>query len=95
VTGDRHSAASLTPQVNSALISIAADAVRKGDVDTLERALNAGVVTDAITPRGDSLLMLAAYYGHVDAVETLLARGADPNKTDAKGQTPLASRSKG
>ncbi len=34
--------------------------------------------------------MLAAYHGHADAVEALLARGADPNRLSDRGQSPLA-----
>jgi hypothetical protein len=78
----------ITPEVIAALAGVAADAARGGDLETLERALNAGVAPNTATPRGDSLL--AAYYGQAGAVSLLLARGADPNQTDAKGQTPLA-----
>jgi ankyrin repeat protein len=80
----------VTPEVAANLITVAADAVRGGDLDTLERTLNAGVAATAVTPRGDSLLMLAAYHGRAEAVQVLLARGADPNQRDAKGQPPLA-----
>jgi ankyrin repeat protein len=34
--------------------------------------------------------MLAACHGHAASVRLLLAKGADPNLVDAKGQTPLA-----
>ena len=80
----------ITPDVRAALAGMAADAARRGDLDTLERALNAGVAVNTATPRGDSLLMLAAYYDQAAAVRLLLARGADPHQTDAKGQTPLS-----
>ena len=90
MTFDRTGGIPLTPDVRAALAGIATDAARRGDLDTLERALNAGVAVDTATPRGDSLLMLAAYYDQAAAVRLLLARGADPNHTDAKGQTPLA-----
>ena len=90
VTSEPHPGVVLTPEVSAALATMAANAARSGDVDTLERALNAGVAPNAATPRGDSLLTPAAYYGEVAAVRLLLARGADPNQTDAKGQTPLA-----
>ena len=34
--------------------------------------------------------MLAAYHGHVAAVSTLIERGADVNRRNDRGQTPLA-----
>ena len=34
--------------------------------------------------------MLAAYHGHPDLLAALLKRGADPNRTNDHGQTPLA-----
>lgn len=37
-----------------------------------------------------SQLMLAAYYGHVDLVKLLIQHGADPNRLNDKGQSPLA-----
>ena len=44
-----------------ALVALAADAARNGDLDTLERTLAAGMVVNATTPRGDSLLMPASH----------------------------------
>ena len=34
--------------------------------------------------------MLAAYHGHAELVALLLARGADPNTLNDRGQSPLA-----
>jgi ankyrin repeat protein len=34
--------------------------------------------------------MLAAYHGHADTVRALLARGADADRANDRGQTPLA-----
>ena len=48
----------LTPEVSAALATMAANAARSSDLDTLERALSAGVAPNVVTPRGDSLLML-------------------------------------
>ena len=72
------------------LVALAIDAARSGDTDTLTRAIAAGVSVKATSPRGDSLLMLACYYGHAAAVGALIDRGADVNQLDARGQTPLA-----
>jgi hypothetical protein len=34
--------------------------------------------------------MLASYHGHVDLVKLLLRHGADPNRLNDRGQSPLA-----
>lgn len=34
--------------------------------------------------------MLASYYGHAELVKLLLQHGADPNRLNDKGQSPLA-----
>jgi ankyrin repeat protein len=41
--------------------------------------------------KGDTLLMLATYHGHEPAVDELLKRGADPDRSNDRGQTPLAA----
>jgi uncharacterized protein len=63
---------------------------REGDTDTVAAYVDAGVPVNLTNERGDSLVMLAAYYGHAPAVRALLDRGADPDKPNDKGQTPLA-----
>ena len=52
--------------------------------------VDAGVPADLTNDRGDSLVMLAAYHGHADAVRALLARGAEADRVNDRGQTPLA-----
>ena len=71
------------------LAQLAADSARAGDVQTLALVLAGGVPVGTTTPRGESLLMLAAYHDRLDAVRLLLKSGADPDQRDAKGQTPL------
>jgi len=66
------------------------DAARAGDDAMLGEYIDAGVFVDLSNDRGDTLLMLAAYSGRLDAVKALLARGADANRPNDKGQTPLA-----
>ena len=34
--------------------------------------------------------MLAAYYGHAELVKFLIQHGADPNRLNDRGQSPLA-----
>jgi hypothetical protein len=39
---------------------------------------------------GNTLLMLASYANHIDLTKSLLARGADPNRLNDRGQSILA-----
>lgn len=64
-------------------------AATANDTVELTRLLDAGQPIDARDHRGYSPLMLAAYAGHREAFELLLARGADPNTADAAGNTVL------
>ncbi|MEU7767456.1 ankyrin repeat domain-containing protein [Nocardia sp. NPDC049190] len=66
------------------------DFARRGDAAGLAAFVDAGVPVNLTNDAGDTLLMLAAYHGHDDAVAALLERSADPNRTNDKGQTPLA-----
>ncbi|MFD5753091.1 ankyrin repeat domain-containing protein [Streptomyces sp. NPDC127033] len=66
------------------------DLARTGEAETLAAYVDAGVPANLTNDRGDSLLMLAAYHGHLPTVEALLARGADAARVNDHGQTPLA-----
>ncbi|WP_016910389.1 ankyrin repeat domain-containing protein [Streptomyces xiaopingdaonensis] len=66
------------------------DLARKGDSATLAAYVDAGVPVNLSNDRGESVLMLAAYHGHAEAVSALLQRGADPDRANDRGQTPLA-----
>ncbi|HZG02168.1 MAG TPA: ankyrin repeat domain-containing protein [Streptomyces sp.] len=66
------------------------DLARDGDTDTLAAYVDAGVPVNLTNDKGDSLLMLAAYYGRTATVRALLERGADPNRINDRGQSPLA-----
>ncbi|CAK7214803.1 hypothetical protein SBRCBS47491_002274 [Sporothrix bragantina] len=63
---------------------------RAGDLALFQQALPAGLPANMANEKGDSLLMLAAYYGHANLVRLLLQHGADPNRLNDKGQSPLA-----
>lgn len=65
------------------------DLARDGDVALLDY-LDRGVPVDLTGPDGDTLLMLAAYHGHVSLVRGLLERGADPDRCNDRGQAPVA-----
>src|SRR6185312_13054696 len=66
------------------------DMARDGDAATLAAYIDAGVPVNLTNTNGDTLVMLAAYYGHDSAVAALIARGADVDRHNNRGQTPLA-----
>ncbi|MFD8248314.1 ankyrin repeat domain-containing protein [Nocardia sp. NPDC059691] len=82
-----------TDEIDPELLELAAkvfDFARRGDTARLAAYVDAGVPVDLTNDAGDTLLMLAAYHGHPDAVAALLQRSADPDRANDKGQTPLA-----
>lgn len=66
------------------------DLARRGETETLIAYIDAGVPANLTNDRGDSLVMLAAYHSHADAVRALLERGAAAGRANDRGQTPLA-----
>lgn len=66
------------------------DFARAGDTEQLAQYLDYGVPVDLANQNGDTFVMLAAYQGHADTVAMLAARGADVNKLNDRGQSPLA-----
>lgn len=66
------------------------DAARAGDADTLAAFLDAGGPVNLTNGTGDTLLMLAAYHAHPGAVNLLIERGADVDRLNDRGQSPLA-----
>jgi uncharacterized protein len=66
------------------------DLAREGDAPQLLAYVDAGVPVDLTDARGNTLLMLAAYHGHADAVRGLAERGADVDRLNDRGQSPLA-----
>lgn len=65
------------------------DLARAGESLLLE-FVDAGVPADHADAQGNTLLMLAAYHGHVGLVQGLAQRGADVNRLNERGQSPLA-----
>lgn len=58
-----------------------------GNLDLLKEATTKDLNTadeDGMTPT-----LLAAFHGHVDALQLICSRGGDPNKSDIWGNTPL------
>lgn len=66
------------------------DHARQGRSRELGGYLDAGIPVNSTDVDGNTLLMLAAYHGHPATVRALLERGADPDRVNARGQTPLA-----
>ncbi|CAM2140686.1 Ankyrin repeat domain-containing protein [Pararobbsia alpina] len=66
------------------------DLARAGDAKTLGALLAQGLPPNLRNEKGDSLVMLASYHGHVDAVRVLLEHDADPDLRNNMGQTPIA-----
>ena len=82
-----------TPSLEDAIFDLASrlfDSARNGDTAMLAAYVDAGVSVNLTNTNGDTLVMLAAYYGHASAVAALIARGADVDRHNNRGQTPLA-----
>ena len=60
-----------------------------GDLDTLQRALEAGLSPDAREPNGSTPLILAAMFGQTDLVPFLIERKAQVNIQNNDGSTAL------
>lgn len=67
------------------------DLARFGYTEDLAAYLDAGVPVNLTNDKGDTLLLLAAYYGQAATVVALLERGADTARVNDKGQTALAA----
>jgi ankyrin repeat protein len=63
---------------------------RSGDAARLGPLLDKGLPANLCNQKGDNLLMLASYHGHIDAARLLLEHGADPEMRNDHGQTPIA-----
>ncbi|MEV6717425.1 ankyrin repeat domain-containing protein [Lentzea sp. NPDC051208] len=67
------------------------DLARDGDAVRLAEAVDAGIPVNLTNGAGDSLLILAAYHRHPEAVQALLERGADTGRVNDRGQTALGA----
>jgi ankyrin repeat protein len=82
-----------TATLETELMDLAArlfDWARSGDSEMLAAYVDAGVPVNLTNTNGDTMVMLASYYGHDPAVAALIARGADVDRPNNRGQTPLA-----
>jgi uncharacterized protein len=62
---------------------------KAGDLEALRRFTLSSEALNQANFKGHTPLMLAAYYGHQESVEFLLARGADANFVDPNGNSIL------
>ncbi|MFC7553941.1 ankyrin repeat domain-containing protein [Pseudoroseomonas wenyumeiae] len=78
------------PQWDEEILAYAAQVfqcARAGDAETMRNLLARGLPANLTNDKGDTLLMLASYHGHLETVRTLLHHGADPNRLNDRGQT--------
>jgi len=88
-----HSLDSQALELNIDLVTLARAAfqhARAGETERMAHLLTAGLPVNLCNERGDSLLMLASYYGNLNITRLLLEHRADPERTNERGQTPLA-----
>jgi uncharacterized protein len=71
------------------LQALALDAARTGDLPQLQPMLAAGMPVNLADHKGNTLLMLAAYHGHAEAVQCLIEHGAAIDQRNDRHQTPL------
>jgi hypothetical protein len=60
-----------------------------GDNDDIRRMLAEGADPNAVGDKDHTPLQVAAVYGRTEAIDLLLAGGADPNQTDPHGNGAL------
>lgn len=68
---------------------LAFERARRGDTEALTGMLRQGLPVNLCDRRGNSLLLLASYHGHLETARMLLKAGADVDRRNVKGQTPL------
>jgi uncharacterized protein len=68
---------------------LALDHARHGETASLAAMLDHGLPVNLADAKGQTLLMLASYNGHLDTTRLLLVRGADVDRRNDRGQTPL------
>lgn len=66
------------------------DLARAGSTERLGAYVDAGAPANLTDPAGNTLLMLAAYHGHAATVRMLAEKGADVDRLNERGQSPLA-----
>ncbi len=62
---------------------------RCGETNALAGMIRQGIPLNLCDPRGNSLLLLACYHGHLETARMLLKAGAEVDLRNSKGQTAL------
>src|ERR1700722_8694483 len=62
---------------------------RNGETKHLANMLRAGLSVNLSDAKGNSLLMLASYNGEIETAEMLIEHGAEVDRRNDRGQTPL------
>lgn len=79
-----------TPGVSPEVIEGVFALARDGQTGPLGEMIDAGVGLNLVNPRGDTLLIVAAYQQQAETVAALLRRGADASVVNAMGQTAIS-----
>jgi ankyrin repeat protein len=66
------------------------DFAREGKTSELEQYITHGIPVNLTNHKGDTLVMLAAYHGHLETLRMLLDKGADMDVLNERGQSPIA-----
>ncbi|KAF2208473.1 hypothetical protein CERZMDRAFT_20296, partial [Cercospora zeae-maydis SCOH1-5] len=66
------------------------DHARTGQTTTLSQYISHGIPVNLTNYKGDTLLMLAAYHGHLETVRMLVEKGADIDVLNDRGQSIVA-----
>ncbi|MDN5766135.1 MAG: ankyrin repeat domain-containing protein [Humibacillus sp.] len=72
------------------IVAVAMDLAREGNTAELAAFLEHSFPVDARDAQGNTLLMLAAYHGHLDTVVVLISHGADVDLPNERNQSPVA-----
>ena len=68
---------------------LALDFARNGETQDLAKMIEHGLSVNLSSHKADTLVMLSAYRGNYETTKMLLEKGANPDKLNARGQTPL------
>jgi ankyrin repeat protein len=89
-TSNQPPSASQLPPEALALAGKLFDFARKGKTSELNQYISAGIPLNLTNHKGDTLIMLAAYHGHVETVRMLVDKGVDMDVLNDRGQSPIA-----